>query len=89
MTFYSRLSQVFGYSGTIFNRPSGGTLWLRRLQPSLHDCLAALLNGPFSGLRHQLNMQPPPHCHNIFVTGDILLLKFKTVWQSNIIRLQL
>jgi hypothetical protein len=32
MTFYRQLSQVFGYSGTIFNRPPGGTLLLRRLQ---------------------------------------------------------
>jgi hypothetical protein len=31
MTFYSQLSQVFGYSGTLFNRPPGGTLLLRRL----------------------------------------------------------
>jgi hypothetical protein len=31
MTFYRQLSQVFGYSGTIFNRPPGGTLLLRRL----------------------------------------------------------
>jgi len=31
MTFYNQLSQVFGYSGTLFNRPPGGTLLLRRL----------------------------------------------------------
>ena len=35
MTFYRRLSQVFGYSGTIFNRPPSGTLLLRRLQAGL------------------------------------------------------
>jgi len=32
MTFYNQLSQVFNYSGTLFNRPPGGTLLLRRLQ---------------------------------------------------------
>ena len=32
MTFYNQLSQVLGYSGTLFNRPPGGTLLLRRLQ---------------------------------------------------------
>ena len=31
MTFYNQLLQVFGYSGTLFNRPPGGTLLLRRL----------------------------------------------------------
>jgi hypothetical protein len=32
MTFYNQLSQVFSYSGTLFNRLPGGTLLLRRLQ---------------------------------------------------------
>ena len=31
MTFYNQLSQAFSYSGTLFNRPPGGTLLLRRL----------------------------------------------------------
>ena len=31
MTFYNQLSQALGYSGTLFNRPPGGTLLLRRL----------------------------------------------------------
>ena len=31
-TFYSQLSQVFSYSGTLSYRPPGGTLLLRRLQ---------------------------------------------------------
>ncbi len=31
MTFYSLLSQVFSYSGTIFDRPPSGTILLRRL----------------------------------------------------------
>jgi hypothetical protein len=33
ITFYNQLSQVFSYSGTLFNRPPGGTLLLRRLHP--------------------------------------------------------
>jgi hypothetical protein len=32
MMFYSQLSQVFLYSGTLSNRPPSGTLLLRRLQ---------------------------------------------------------
>ena len=31
MTSYNQLSQVLGYSGTLFNRLPGGTLLLRRL----------------------------------------------------------
>ena len=44
-TFYSQLSQVFSYSGTLSVRPSSGTLLLRRLQLLGEQVLPQAVNG--------------------------------------------
>ena len=46
MTFYNQLSQAFSYSGTLFNRPPGGTLLLRRL----HERADLILTGHLHSL---------------------------------------
>ena len=53
MTFYSQLSQVFSYSGTLSVRPPGGTLLLRRLQIVRQRMKSTGFDRKFSYLTHR------------------------------------